>query len=67
MSVDPAVSFRDSKQLVLFAIVPLVYRLSPGRRTLTAVDVIITAGALSAAALVPELKRELRWMRYNTT
>jgi O-antigen ligase len=48
LSVDPAVSFRDSKQLVLFAIVPLVYRLSPGRRTLTAVDVIITAGALSA-------------------
>jgi putative inorganic carbon (HCO3(-)) transporter len=47
-SVDPRVSFKDSKQLVLFAIVPIAYRLLPGRRTLKAVDVMITAGALSA-------------------
>jgi O-antigen ligase len=47
-SVSPGVSFTDSKQLLLFAIVPIVYRLLPGRRTLTAVDVIITVGALSA-------------------
>jgi putative inorganic carbon (HCO3(-)) transporter len=47
-SVSPRVSFADSKQLVLFAIVPIAYRLLPGRRTLKAVDVIITAGALSA-------------------
>jgi O-antigen ligase len=47
-SVDQAVSFRDSKQLLLFAIVPIAYRLLPGKRTLKAVDVMITAGALSA-------------------
>ena len=43
------VSLIDSKQLVLFAIVPIAYRLLPGRRSLTAVDVIITVGALSAS------------------
>jgi O-antigen ligase len=47
-SIDPEVSFRDSKQLVLFVIVPLVYRLLPGRRALMAVDVIITVGAINA-------------------
>jgi O-antigen ligase len=47
-SVDPKTSFADCKQLVLFAIVPIVYRLLPGRRTLTAVDVIITIGAIEA-------------------
>ena len=31
-SVDPRVSLVDSKQLVLLVIVPLVYRLLPGRR-----------------------------------
>jgi O-antigen ligase len=34
---------------VLFAIVPIAYRLLPGRRSLTAVDVIITVGAFEAA------------------
>jgi O-antigen ligase len=47
-SVDPATSFRDCKQLVLFAIVPIAYRLFRGERSLTAVDVIITVGALNA-------------------
>jgi O-antigen ligase len=47
-SVDPNVSFRDSKQLVLFSIAPIAYRLLRGRRSLTAVDVIITVGALHA-------------------
>jgi O-antigen ligase len=47
-SVDPHVSLVDSKQLVLLVIVPLVYRLLPGRRSLSAVDVIITVGAISA-------------------
>ena len=47
-AVDQGVSFRDTKQLVLFAIVPIAYRLLPGRRSLTAVDVIITVGALEA-------------------
>jgi O-antigen ligase len=47
-SVDPATSFRDSKQLLLFAIVPIVYRLLRGERTLTAIDVVITVGAINA-------------------
>jgi O-antigen ligase len=47
-SPDSEVSFLDSKQLVLFAIVPIAYRLLQGQRTLKAVDVMITAGALSA-------------------
>jgi O-antigen ligase len=47
-SVDPATSFLDSKQLLLFAIVPIAYRLFRGDRSLTAIDVIITVGALNA-------------------
>ncbi len=47
-AVDRGVSLRDTKQLVLFAIIPIAYRLLPGRRSLTAVDVIITVGALEA-------------------
>jgi O-antigen ligase len=47
-SVDPATSFRDSKQLFLFAIVPMAYRLFRGERSLTAIDVIITVGAVNA-------------------
>jgi O-antigen ligase len=47
-SVDPITSFRDCKQLLLFAIVPITYRVFRGDRTLTAVDVIITVGALNA-------------------
>jgi len=47
-SVDPIVSLIRCKQLVLYAIVPLTYRLLRGRRALLATDVIITVGALSA-------------------
>ena len=47
-SVDPRTSLIDCKQLLLFFIVPIAYRLLPGRRTLTVVDVIITVGAISA-------------------
>ena len=47
-SADPPTSFLDSKQLLLFAIVPIAYRLLKGERTLMAVDVIITVGALNA-------------------
>jgi O-antigen ligase len=47
-AVDRGVSLMDTKQLVLFAIIPIAYRLLPGRRSLTAVDVIITIGALEA-------------------
>jgi len=48
-SVHPRVSFVDSKQLVLFLIVPLAYRLMGGGRGLTMLTVIVSAGALSAA------------------
>jgi O-antigen ligase len=47
-SVDPGTSFIDCKQLLLFAIIPICYRLLSGQRALTAIDVIITAGAISA-------------------
>jgi O-antigen ligase len=47
-SLDPPVSLIRCKQLVLLLIVPLAYRLVPGRRSLLAVDVIVTVGALSA-------------------
>jgi O-antigen ligase len=47
-SIDPRVSFWDSRQLLLFLIVPIAYRLLRGERSLRAVDVIITAGAVHA-------------------
>jgi O-antigen ligase len=47
-SVEPATSLEDCKQLVLFAIVPMAYRLFRGERSLTVVDVVITVGALNA-------------------
>jgi putative inorganic carbon (HCO3(-)) transporter len=47
-SVKPETSIIDCKQLLLFSIVPIAYRLLPGRRALTVVDVIIAAGAISA-------------------
>jgi len=48
-SVEPEISLPDTKQLVLFAIVPIAYRLLRGERSLTAVDVVISVAALSAA------------------
>jgi len=48
-SVDPLTSVIDSKQLVLFAVVPAVYDLARGRRAATVIDVIVTVGAASAA------------------
>ena len=47
-SVDPRTSFIDCKQLLLFSIIPIAYRLLPGRRALTVIDVIITVGGISA-------------------
>jgi O-antigen ligase len=47
-SDDPAASFVDSKQLVLFLIVPMVYDLARAARAPFVVQVIITVGALSA-------------------
>ena len=48
-SSDPRASFVDSKQLVLFLIVPMAYELARGRKAPFIVQVIISAGAISAA------------------
>jgi O-antigen ligase len=48
-STDPLTSLVDCKQLVLFAIVPLIYDAAQGERTSSVVDVIVTVGAASAA------------------
>ena len=48
-SVDPMGSFARDKQLVLFAVVPVVYHLARGARAATIVDVIVSVGAASAA------------------
>jgi O-antigen ligase len=47
-SRHPATSLVDCKQLLLFLIVPIVYRLARGERAITVANVIITVGALSA-------------------
>ena len=47
-SRDPVASFIDCKQLVLFLIVPAVYRLTRGHRADVLLTVIISVGALSA-------------------
>ena len=48
-SVDPAASLVDSKQLLLFLIVPAVHHLARGPRAATVMEVIISVGAVSAA------------------
>ena len=47
-SLKPQISLVDSKQLVVLLVVPIAYRLLRGRLSLTAVDVVITVGAVSA-------------------
>jgi O-antigen ligase len=47
-SPDPARSLLDCKQLVLFIIVPVVYRFARGPRALTFATVIISVGAIGA-------------------
>jgi len=47
-SVDPAASFIDDKQLLLLAIVPVVYDIARGPRAASVADMIITVGAASA-------------------
>jgi O-antigen ligase len=47
-SADRHVSLVDCKQLLLFSIVPIAYRLLHGKRALTAANIIITVGAISA-------------------
>ena len=48
-SPQPWVSFADTKQLVLFLLVPLTFRFIRGERGSTMITVIVTAGAISAA------------------
>jgi O-antigen ligase len=48
-SPQPALSLTDSKQLVLFLIVPVTYRLVSGTRGTTMMTVIVSVGAASAA------------------
>jgi len=47
-SLNPVASFMDSKQLLLFLIVPIVCRLAQGERALTVTTIIISIGAASA-------------------
>jgi O-antigen ligase len=47
-SIDPRASFIDSKQLVLFLIVPLVYRFATGSRGLPLMTVVLSCAAVSA-------------------
>ena len=48
-SFDPSTSFVDSKQLVLFVIVPVVYRWARGASARTVSNVIVSVGAIVAA------------------
>jgi O-antigen ligase len=48
-SIEPRTSLVDCKQLLLFLIVPLTFRLVSGSRGITLVTVIISAAAISAA------------------
>jgi O-antigen ligase len=48
-SPQPAASFVDGKQLLLFLIVPITYRLMSGHRGTSMITVIVSVGAASAA------------------
>jgi O-antigen ligase len=48
-SADPATGLADSKQLLLFALVPAVHHFARGDRARLVVNVLITVGAASAA------------------
>ena len=48
-SLAPSASFADSKQLVLFLIIPVVYRLARGATARTVSNVIVSVGAVAAA------------------
>jgi len=47
-SLDVTASLVDSKQLLLFLIVPVVYHIAHGQRASTTITVIISVGAISA-------------------
>jgi O-antigen ligase len=48
LSSQPRASLADSKQLVLFLMVPLTYRLVTGTRGRTVLTIVISVGAISA-------------------
>jgi O-antigen ligase len=48
-SPDPRAGFEDSRQLLLFVLVPVTLRLVPSQRSGAMVTAIVTAGAISAA------------------
>ena len=48
-SPEPRTSLIDCKQLVLFVLVPLVYRFATGRRATTMITVILSFAAAAAA------------------
>ena len=78
-STDPAASVADSRQVLLFMLVPVVYDFARGARARTLVTIIITVGALSAmvglvqyAILNYGSERRLQgtlshWMTYSGT
>ena len=47
-SLDPVASLGDSKEVLLFLIVPVVYRLARGRWASTVATIIISVGAVTA-------------------
>ena len=47
-SIDPARSLADSKEVLLFLVVPAVYRIARGERASTVANVVITVGAAAA-------------------
>jgi O-antigen ligase len=79
-SIDPATSFVDCKQLLLFLLVPVVYDLARGPRAEGLLTVVLTIGALSAFVGIVQygvlnydtLGRRLQgtlshWMTYSGT
>ena len=47
-SVDPAASLSDAREVLLFLVVPLVYRLARGRAAGTVAGIIVSVGAVTA-------------------
>ena len=47
-SLDPITSLQDSKEVLLFLVVPVVYRLARGRTASTLATIIISVGAATA-------------------
>ena len=47
-SVDPAASLSDAREVLLFLVVPAVYRLARGRAAAAVAGIIVTVGSLAA-------------------